>query len=47
MEKNQKLPNEFLTEEFSVQELEARLEMKPWIEFRACDEPTHCHTKQQ
>ncbi len=33
MKENQKLPNEFLTEEFSVQELEARLEMEPWIKL--------------
>ncbi|GIQ59372.1 hypothetical protein ACHRVW_04180 [Flavobacterium collinsii] len=45
MEENEKKLYEYhQSEEFSVEELESRLEMKPWIEFQACDEPSHCHT---
>jgi hypothetical protein len=47
MRENQKLPDELFKEEFSVQELESRLEMKPWIQLVACDEPSHCHAEQQ
>ena len=37
---------EVLTE-FCIEELEARLEMKAWIEVEPCDDPTHCHNEQQ
>jgi hypothetical protein len=38
--------NENLLSEFSVEELESRLEMDAagkWIEIRGCDDPSHCH----
>lgn len=38
MKANQKLMNEF-----SLEELEARYEMKPWVVIAPCDNPEHCH----
>jgi len=35
--------NQNLVNEFSIEELESRLEMKPWIELRPCQNPDHCH----
>ena len=32
-----------LMNEFSVEELESRLEMKGWLSIEPCDDPTHCH----
>ena len=38
MKTNQKLMNEF-----SIEELETRFEMKPWIIYEISDNPEHCH----
>jgi hypothetical protein len=35
--------NQYLSEEFSIEELENRLEMKPWIVVEPCTDPEHCH----
>ncbi len=38
MKTKQELMNEFL-----IEELETRYEMKKWIVFEPCDDPNHCH----
>ena len=38
--------NENLMNEFQIEELETRLEMKVWLKFVPCDDPTHCHSQQ-
>lgn len=37
--------NETLMNEFQVEELESRFEMKVWIKYVICDDPTHCHNE--
>lgn len=32
-----------LMNEFSIEELETRYEMKKWIQLEPCDNPEHCH----
>ncbi|WP_262710893.1 hypothetical protein [Flavobacterium foetidum] len=32
-----------LVNEFSIEELESRLEMKGWLSIEACDDASHCH----
>jgi hypothetical protein len=39
--------NKNLVNEFSIDELEARLEMKAWVEIVECTDPSHCHAQQQ
>ncbi len=38
--------NPKLLNEFSVEELEARFEMKKWVVLEPCDNPEHCHNHQ-
>ena len=35
--------NKELINEFQIEELETRYEMKGWVRFVACDNPEHCH----
>ena len=35
--------NNSLMNEFKIEELETRFEMKKWIQFEPCDNPNHCH----
>lgn len=39
--------NQDLMNEFQIEELENRFEMKKWIEFVECDNPDHCHQQNQ
>ena len=32
-----------LMNEFQIEELETRYEMKKWVEFVKCENPEHCH----
>ena len=42
MKNNQKLMNEF-----QIEELESRYEMKQWVDIVACDNLNHCHQPPQ
>ncbi|WP_262710891.1 hypothetical protein [Flavobacterium foetidum] len=35
--------NPELIKDFSIEELESRLEMKAWVEIAPCNDPSHCH----
>ncbi|MRX69332.1 hypothetical protein SAMN06265349_10625 [Flavobacterium resistens] len=39
--------NQKLIEDFSIEELESRLEMKAWVEVVPCDDPSHCHNPEE
>jgi hypothetical protein len=39
--------NQKLIKEFSIDELENRLEMEPWVRLVPCTDPSHCHPPQQ
>ena len=39
--------NKDLMNEFRIEELESRYEMKKWIDLIPCDDPNHCHHQQQ
>ena len=38
--------NQNLINEFQIEELETRFEMKDWVTLVPCDDPTHCHSQQ-
>ena len=37
--------NQNLINEFQIDELETRFEMKAWISIEPCDNPDHCHNQ--